>query len=155
MAERKKRILTVLFLGYMAVLLRITVFRSGFGGSALLQNGHLNLTLFLEYIPILREGNWFRFLCLFVGNILWFIPFGAYLKYVRKETKLRVIVLYGFLFSLTIETLQYMFGVGYSELDDLLLNSFGAWIGSAAVAGWRKLLQNDPITDKINKSINF
>lgn len=132
--------LTVLFWVYVAVVLRITVLRSGFAAGGLLQNGHLNPKLFVEYMPLLREGNWLRFIYLFVGNIIWFVPFGAYLKYMRNERKLRTIVLYGFLFSLLIETLQYIFGVGYSELDDLVLNTFGVWAGAAAAARWRKAI---------------
>lgn len=45
--------------------------------------------------------------------------------------------LLGLLFSFAIELLQYVFGTGISELDDLILNSLGAWIG--AVPGKRRM----------------
>lgn len=76
------------------------------------------------------------FIYLFVGNIIWFVPFGMYLEGQRKW-KLAAIVLCGFLFSLTIETSQYAFGRGFSELDDLILNTFGVFLGTLFVRGYR------------------
>lgn len=74
---------------------------------------------------------------LFVGNIIWFVPFGFYLRHFGKVRKLWQIWLLGLLFSFAIEFLQYVFGTGISELDDLILNSFGAWIG--AIPGKRRM----------------
>ncbi len=74
-----------------------------------------------------------NFTYLFVGNIVWFVPFGMYLQYMGISKTLVRTVLYGFLFSLLIETLQYVFGTGFSELDDLVLNTLGAWIGGVIV----------------------
>ncbi|WP_328588356.1 VanZ family protein [Corynebacterium urinipleomorphum] len=33
-------------------------------------------------------------------------------------------------FSLIIETWQFFFGLGYSDIDDLILNTLGAFIGA-------------------------
>jgi glycopeptide antibiotics resistance protein len=46
-------------------------------------------------------------------------------------------VFYGFLLSAMIETLQFILGTGVSELDDLILNTFGVWIG-AKIQNYRK-----------------
>ena len=112
----------------MTVLLRITVFRSSFSLYSLFQKGTLNLTLFADYLPLLYQGRWLRFLYLFVGNIVWFIPFGAFWYGIGIRRDMRRILLLGFLFSLTIETLQFVFGTGVTELDDLILNTFGVWV---------------------------
>lgn len=130
---KKKQIevlLKLFFILYLIILFRITVFRAGFSFENLLKNGTINLTLFRGYLPILEGGHWFRFIYLFVGNIIWFVPFGAYLRYQEKFKATGTIVLLGFLLSLTIEGLQYVFGTGYSELDDLILNTLGAWLGT-------------------------
>lgn len=126
-------IITILFLLYLAIVLRITVFRSSFSLQNLCKNGEIILTLFDGYIDLVRRGDWFAFTYLFVGNIIWFVPFGMYLQYVGKQRKLLRTAFYGFLFSLLIETLQYVFGTGFSELDDLVLNTLGAWIGGGLV----------------------
>lgn len=133
MKRHRKAMATILFLLYIAVVLRITVFRSSFTLRNLCQNGRIISTLFDGYIDLIRSGDWFAFTYLFVGNIVWFVPFGMYLQYMGISKKLAFTAFYGFLFSLLIETLQYVFGTGFSELDDLVLNTLGAWIGGAAV----------------------
>lgn len=127
------------FFLYLIIVLRITVFRSGFGTHPLFADGFVNLTLFEDYLPLIRERHWYLFLYLFVGNIIWFIPFGMYLEYTGQQKKGWRILLCGFLFSLTIESLQFVFGTGYSELDDLILNTLGAGIGAAAVKAVRRI----------------
>ena len=137
-----KVIITILFLSYLVIVLRITVFRSTFTLQHLCQNGKIILTLFEGYIDLVRRGDWFAFTYLFVGNIVWFVPFGMYLQYIGKQKTLLHTAIYGFLFSLLIETLQYVFGTGFSELDDLVLNTLGAWIGGVLVkAGTRFMVR--------------
>ena len=70
------------------------------------------------------------FIYLFFGNIIWFVPFGFLLKRLTRMTAGKIIFL-GFLLSLFIETTQFIFGTGVSEIDDLLLNTLGAAIGAA------------------------
>lgn len=141
MRKFRKIIVTILFLLYLAIVLRITVFRSTFTLQNLCQNGKIILTLFDGYIDLIRRGEWFAFTYLFVGNIIWFVPFGMYLQYMGKQRKLLHIAISGFLFSLLIETLQYVFGTGFSELDDLVLNTLGAWIGGGLVKVGQKITQ--------------
>ncbi len=131
--KRQNTVISIIFLIYIAVLLRITVFRSGFGPDGLFQNGNINLTIFAEYVPMLQNGQWFRFIYLFVGNIVWFVPLGMYLEYGKKAGSLWKILFWGLLFSLMIETLQYVFGTGVSELDDLVLNTLGCVCGAVFV----------------------
>ena len=138
MKSIRRMIITILFLLYLVIVLRITVFRSTFTLQHLCQNGKIILTLFEGYIDLVRRGDWFAFTYLFVGNIVWFVPFGMYLQYMGKQRTLLRTAISGFLFSLLIETMQYVFGTGFSELDDLVLNTLGAWIGGVLVnAGTR------------------
>lgn len=136
--EKKRLIITILFLIYVALVFRITVFRPGFTFGHFFENGSLNLTLFQGYLPMIKERSWFIFIYLFVGNIIWFVPFGMYLEG-QKKWRLAATVLCGFLFSLAIETLQYVFGTGFSELDDLILNTFGVFLGAVFVRGYRSV----------------
>lgn len=132
-AKRISQIVTLFFFVYLIVLLRITVFRSDFSVNGLFQNGSVNVSLFQGYIAFIRQGEWFAFTYLFLGNIIWFLPFGMYLQYRGKIKNIWYGFVYGFLFSLMIETLQYVFGTGFSELDDLVLNSLGAGLGAILV----------------------
>lgn len=138
MKKNTANLLFFLFIIYIAVLLRITVFRSNFSLNGLFQNGNVNLTLFIDYMRYIRGRKWFLFFYLFVGNIVWFIPFGMYLQYTKKFKNILTVTLCGMLFSLCIETMQYVFGTGVTELDDLILNTFGAFLGAVCVKLFQK-----------------
>ena len=127
--QRGGQIITLLFWIYVIALLRITVFRDDFSLSHIMTNGKLNLELFSAYIPFLRGGFIWLFIYLFVGNIVWFIPLGAYLVWKEPRHTVWRAVLIGFLLSLVIEVSQYIFGVGVTEVDDLVLNTAGTLIG--------------------------
>lgn len=131
-----------LFAAYLAVLLRITVFRSGISFLHLFEHGRWNFIPFLDYCSVLRDGGLMRFYILFFGNIGWFVPFGGYLRLRFSRLSFKAIVCAGFLFSLTIELLQFTFGTGISELDDLILNTAGAAIGAMLLTFLRKQKQN-------------
>ena len=127
---RYVKILWVVFIVYLAALLRITVFRNGFDLTNAFHGGNIN------FIPILDLAKTFLedkrvFIYLFFGNIIWFVPFGFLLKRLTRMTAVKI-VFFGFLLSLFIETMQFIFGTGVSEIDDLLLNTLGAVCGAAA-----------------------
>ena len=121
----------LLFSVYIAVLLKLTVFRTGFGTYPFM-SGSINMSLFGNYLMILGNRGYYTFAYLFFGNIVWFMPLGAFLRAFRQKGT-ALCVLCGFLLSLLIEISQYVFGTGVSELDDLILNTAGAaagaWIG--------------------------
>ncbi|WP_162551103.1 VanZ family protein [Paenibacillus tepidiphilus] len=65
-----------------------------------------------------------------IGNVAVFVPFGILLPLVKG--KLRSIVrltLYTGLWVLILECLQMLLHVGSFDIDDLLLNLLGVWIG--------------------------
>lgn len=65
----------------------------------------------------------------FIGNILLFIPFGFLIRYKSARIKTPAIVVLAFLLSCSIETIQYLFLCGVTDIDDVLLNTLGAYIG--------------------------
>lgn len=132
-------IFTILFWIYIAIVFKITVFRHGFDVHHFMQGGTVNLTVMKEYFILLKEGERIRFIYLFVGNIIWFVPFGFYLKCIRQIKKMWLIVAAGLLLSLVVESMQYLWGTGISEIDDLILNTFGTFIG--AMLGKVKVFQ--------------
>ena len=66
-----------------------------------------------------------------IGNLLVFFPVGMLVPLWRtKPTGLIRIIIYTFLFTLSIETLQLVTKVGVFDVDDLMMNTLGG------VAGW-------------------
>ena len=138
MKRRWKGILWVIFLLYIGVLLRITVFRSSFGSYPLCSHGQIELVPFVGLIQIFHNSVG-MFLYLFVGNLVWFVPLGVLLPVLTKARN--ATILWGLGLLLYIEVSQYVFGTGVSEVEDLILNTAGTGIGYLIYLGARKLVR--------------
>lgn len=126
----------LVFWAYLFVLFRITVFRAGWFANGLF-SGTVVWVPFQTIFSYLTKGEIPYFVYLFVGNILWFVPFGMYLR-LRGLPIWKAILLTAALSTL-IELLQFVFGTGCTELEDVLLNTAGGAIGCAFAALYRKL----------------
>jgi glycopeptide antibiotics resistance protein len=72
-----------------------------------------------------------------VGNIAIFIPFGIYFPLFKNDKKVITNLLYIFIVSLFVEIFQWLFGIGTSDIDDIILNCLGGWVG---ILGYKFLL---------------
>jgi glycopeptide antibiotics resistance protein len=126
--------ITLIFACYLCWILKLTVFRKSFSLERLFQNGELNLIPIRNFFMMYKMNGTEYFYYQFFGNILCFIPFGFFLPCLSdlsvKKMSFWKTALYTFLFSLLIETAQFIFGVGYTETDDLILNTFGGAVGA-------------------------
>ena len=85
-----------------------------------------------DLVPFTDLGDLWRaglvpFTFLVVGNVACFVPFGFGLPALTRLR--RAVVPLCFLGSLLIECLQWAFGTGMSQTEDLVLNTLGAAIG--------------------------
>jgi len=64
-----------------------------------------------------------------VGNVAIFVPFGIYLPLFKNDKRVMTNLLFIFLVSLLVEIIQGLFGIGASDIDDVILNCLGGWIG--------------------------
>ncbi|NRT72957.1 VanZ family protein [Clostridium beijerinckii] len=64
-----------------------------------------------------------------VGNIAIFIPLGAYLLLFKNDKRIIINLLFVFIVSLSVEIIQGIFGIGASDIDDIILNCLGGLIG--------------------------
>lgn len=71
-----------------------------------------------------------------IGNIVVFIPLGTYLTLFKNK---RIInnLLPIFITSFSVEIIQWIFGIGASDIDDIILNCLGGLIG---MLGYKFLL---------------
>nr|WP_269208610.1 VanZ family protein [Corynebacterium aquatimens] len=81
--------------------------------------------------------SWFKPIFEYGGNVAFFIPVGmlAYILFERSTRQIMTATLFGAGFSLLVEVSQYVFALGFSDIDDLVMNTLGAFIG-ATLAKW-------------------
>jgi glycopeptide antibiotics resistance protein len=72
-----------------------------------------------------------------VGNIAVFIPIGIYLPLFKNDKRVITNLLFIFIVSLFVEIIQWLFGIGTSDIDDIILNCLGGWVG---ILGYKFLL---------------
>ncbi|MGG4185044.1 VanZ family protein [Paenibacillus jamilae] len=72
-----------------------------------------------------------------VGNIVIFIPLGTYLSLFKNDKRAITNLLFIFIVSLFIEIIQGLFGIGASDIDDIILNCVGGLVG---ILGYKFLL---------------
>lgn len=131
MKKSLKIILWLLFAAYLAVLFRITVFRDGCFSNGLC-SGTVEWVPFLYLLHLLQIGYWKYFVYLFVGNLIWFMPLGCFIR--CKGGHFWQTVLAGFLLSVFIETLQFILGSGVTQTEDVILNTCGAMLAYGVTA---------------------
>lgn len=87
----------------------------------------------LRYINYSQYFNFDIIIINLLGNLLIFTPMGFLLPLLSKKCrKAWKVICIGFFSSLAVETIQFIFRVGSADIDDLILNTLGAWLGYLA-----------------------
>lgn len=113
-----------------------------------------SLELFWTLKAALATGNW-RYWYFIVGNILLFVPLGFLLWQTvpdRPWKTVRIVILCFFL-SVLVETIQYVTGTGFSELDDFFHNTLGGWLGCGAGALYRRIFHGRKQSEQKRKAL--
>lgn len=121
--NKRKAILAVISVCYLVVVFgAVFMSRGGYHASYSLQP-------FSSYLVAWNQwsiSEWRNI----VLNILLFVPLGVLLPlWSKRLQKAWAAVLCGFLVSLTIELAQLLTARGVCEVDDLINNTFGTWLG--------------------------
>jgi len=85
------------------------------------------------------------------GNILMFVPAGIYIILHNKSKAMIKNLLVIFIISLTIEIIQYIFALGAFDIDDIILNVIGGFIGLGIYNVVKKIFKTE---DKIKTAIS-
>lgn len=73
--------------------------------------------------------SWKDIIMIVAGNVVMFIPFG-FLGWIFPQCKELKSLLFSFISTITIvEALQYFTRMGIFEVDDIILNTFGVFLG--------------------------
>lgn len=127
--------IVLIILMYLALLFKIVLFKM-VSPMNLIQNGINTEFRGIELIPfadvfyfLVKRGSLFNLVKNIMGNIGIFIPFGILIPMLFEEVHKRTVIFYGFMFSVCFELCQYIFALGISDINDVILNTFGAVIG--------------------------
>ena len=142
-----RRTFLLFFAAYLLLILTFTLFDPAFGRNrqvrfvfsdkALLKNSletAFNIIPFRTislYLSALFTGGFSLSVIAtnLLGNLVAFMPLGLFLPmFFRKCERFVYFLLTTSLIVLCIETLQFLFVVGFCDIDDLILNVFGACI---------------------------
>lgn len=126
MKKYKKTILISVFLIYCLFMLWMTIFKR-----TPRVERKIVLDLFWSFKKLLagnKRGR--KEVAQFFCNILFFVPFGAFFPWKRNW---KVLLISAIGFSIMIEMIQYIFLLGWCEIDDVICNTTGALIGYGLV----------------------
>lgn len=102
-----------------------------------------NFIPFFTIGSYLAGSNWIIAATNLLGNIAIFIPLGIYLQLFRKTKRIWLSTLIVLLTPLVVEALQYVFALGAVDIDDVILNILGGFIGILGYRGLYALLKNE------------
>lgn len=141
--SRNRKYLTIFFIAYVCAMVSVTIIPS--------ERFSLNRTIALtNYLPVINTYKRYAMVTYFenhlgvkmfwqnfIGNILLFIPLGSFLLLLYRK-RLRTVIAIAFMASSSIELTQLFFSLfGYYrfiDIDDVLLNTFGACVGYVSAA---------------------
>ncbi|MCR5808206.1 MAG: VanZ family protein [Clostridiales bacterium] len=136
MKRSSKAFTTAVFAVYMILLVWLVMFKLETDISLLSRYRRVLL------IPFCRPGS--SSLRFEAGemllNLFAFMPLGYWLAMLDFPKKPWARTLAAFCLSLLLETLQYLFFLGTSDVTDLILNTLGAVLGGLAFKGAKRLM---------------
>lgn len=126
-----KLISVVALVLYLLLLFRLTVFRNSmFDGDRYTQR-RMTLKLWDTYSRLLRTHQPIQFRYLLLGNFFCLSPLGFACGFFRKGSSVLFAAAICLCTTLIIEFSQYIFYLGFFELDDIVLNLLGGVFGYA------------------------
>lgn len=94
-------------------------------------NYNIELRPFYSFVKAKVYPEYYRTVFM---NCLLFIPLGSFLPYLLsskyKKSNVAVTVLISFSVSTIIESFQYLCSIGVCEIDDVIFNTLGAFVGA-------------------------
>lgn len=120
-------VIWVVFVLYLVLLLKLLLFSRPPGSER-----SLNLIPFATISDYLFNGTAAvkRFaIGNVLGNVVAFIPLGAFLPVLRRRLRMWANLLIVACASVAVEIVQGVFGLGASDIDDVILNALGGLVG--------------------------
>lgn len=141
-----KRVGQVLFVGYVIILIWILLFKFSTSFSDLVaqfnnQPRNINLIPFKDSVMLNQRID----LSEIINNIIIFIPFGGLLGIIDKKSSFLKKIMIILLFSLAIELSQFVFGLGATDITDIITNTLGGIVGLLIYQFLKKLFKENKL----------
>ena len=133
---KQQKLTASLFAVYCLALIWIIVFKFQLSLDTLPSQRSINL---MPFYPG-SNGRTSSFINDILYNMLVFIPYGIYICMLKRGWPFIKKVLPILLTSLVFEVVQYAFGIGASDVNDLLLNTLGGIIGIGIYYALQRML---------------
>ncbi len=145
--SKANKLTNALFIIYLVALLSILVFKLGVRFSYM-GTRSVNLIPFSE--PLILNGK--VDFGEMIMNVIIFIPLGIYAGILFERWTIGKKIFLFFLVSLMIETLQFIFKIGASDITDIITNTLGGIIGLIIFEVTKRVFKSSV---KIQKFINI
>jgi len=133
-----KKITGCMLAVYLLVLVWIILFKMELSPASLPHMRSMNLIPFGDSVIVNGKIQFGEI----TGNLLAFVPFGVFMGMLWEEKSFLKKTAPIFLASLALETLQFAFAVGASDITDLLMNTAGGALGAGCVSVLSKLFKS-------------
>lgn len=130
---------------YLLILLWLVLFKFSVNLSAVLDYHTRSLNL-IPFATVSRDN-----LRETIYNFVVFIPFGLLLSVNLKRTSFWRMLAFVFVFSLAVETIQFVFAIGVTDITDVITNTSGGFVGLLLYALTNKYVDNK----KLDRSITL
>lgn len=85
-----------------------------------------------DFFRLMKNGNYeYEYYFLLFGNIAIFFPLGLLISVLLKGKNKPFLIIFPFALSIGIETFQYFFRLGMPDIDDVICNVLGFFLGVA------------------------
>lgn len=130
---KAKRIGRLLIVLYLLLVVYVMFFAENFGRNVIGEGYRYNMVPLKEikrFQGMLKGDMWFQASLNLFGNILCFVPIGLVLPIAGNYWKqFHRTIIFAMTFSLIIEFTQLISKVGSFDVDDIILNTIGGFVG--------------------------
>lgn len=149
--EKERRITNGLAIIYFVILTWIIVFKMQFSFENLPKIRNINLVPFGQSVIVNGKVDFGEM----IDNAIIFIPVGLYINMLKKDwkfsKKIGIIVGISFIF----EMLQFIFGIGATDITDIINNTVGGFLGLGIYQIFYQIFKTQSKTNRIFNILGF
>lgn len=141
-AKEQRNLTRGLFITYICILIWILLFKMSFSFNEIDHNRSINLIPF--YGSVVVNGK--VYINEIINNILVFVPVGIYICMLKQNWSIIQKSLVAFILSFGIESLQFIFAIGATDITDIIGNTLGGVMGIGIFYLFAKIFKSKVIS---------